>query len=53
MKQELQGNEIHKATNPVVGCSVDRPLRLRPITDADLTAASNEGYQQVLVHFQC
>ena len=31
--------------NPVMGCAVDRPLRLRPITDADLTATANENYQ--------
>lgn len=32
------------------GCSIDGPLRLRPITDDDLTRASDEGYQHGRKH---
>lgn len=34
----------------VVGCAIDRPLRLRQITDADLVRVANDNYQRGRKH---
>ena len=33
-----------------IGCAIDRPLRARPITDADLTSTADDHYQLGRMH---